>query len=126
MGLLLLRAAVGAALAVWGAIHVGDLQSAEPWMRAVGVAELGVAVALLIGFATPIAGALAVSVAVGVALTAARAVSAVEYDDLIVPIIVAVVATSVVLLGPGAFSLDARLFGRREILIPRASRPPAS
>jgi hypothetical protein len=25
-----------------------------------------------------------------------------------------------VLLGPGAFSVDARLFGRREIVIPRA------
>jgi len=27
-------------------------------------------------------------------------------------------AAAIVLLGPGAFSLDARLFGRREIIIP--------
>jgi len=27
-------------------------------------------------------------------------------------------AVSVALLGPGAFSLDSRLFGRREIIIP--------
>jgi hypothetical protein len=29
-------------------------------------------------------------------------------------------------LGPGAFSLDARLFGRREIIIPPAPRRPES
>jgi uncharacterized membrane protein YphA (DoxX/SURF4 family) len=28
---------------------------------------------------------------------------------------------AVILLGPGAFSFDARLFGRREIIIPRVS-----
>ena len=28
---------------------------------------------------------------------------------------------SILLLGPGAFSLDARLFGRREIIIPQVS-----
>jgi hypothetical protein len=31
---------------------------------------------------------------------------------------------AVVFLGPGAFSLDARLFGRREIIIPPVSRSP--
>jgi hypothetical protein len=35
-------------------------------------------------------------------------------------------ALAVALIGPGAYSLDARLFGRREIIIPRASRPDAS
>jgi uncharacterized membrane protein YphA (DoxX/SURF4 family) len=39
---------------------------------------------------------------------------------------VAVVAATVILLGPGAFSLDARLFGRREIIIPGASHSPHS
>ena len=33
-----------------------------------------------------------------------------------------IVATAIVLLGPGAFSLDAHKFGRREIVIPPASR----
>jgi hypothetical protein len=30
----------------------------------------------------------------------------------------------IALLGPGAFSIDARMFGRREILITHASRSP--
>jgi len=29
------------------------------------------------------------------------------------------ILASVLLLGPGAFSVDARLFGRREVIIPR-------
>jgi uncharacterized membrane protein YphA (DoxX/SURF4 family) len=33
--------------------------------------------------------------------------------------IVIIVALAIALLGPGLFSLDARLFGRREIIIPR-------
>jgi hypothetical protein len=32
-------------------------------------------------------------------------------------------AAATALLGPGAYSLDARLFGRREIIIPQASNP---
>jgi hypothetical protein len=29
---------------------------------------------------------------------------------------------TIALLGPGAYSVDARLFGRREIVVPRARR----
>ncbi|HTP34796.1 MAG TPA: hypothetical protein VMJ75_21615 [Candidatus Acidoferrales bacterium] len=35
---------------------------------------------------------------------------------------VAIVATALALLGPGTFSVDARLFGLREIIIPPARR----
>ena len=38
-----------------------------------------------------------------------------------------VLAGAVALLGPGAFSIDARLFGRREVFIPRrANELPAA
>jgi hypothetical protein len=35
-------------------------------------------------------------------------------------------AAAIGLLGPGAFSVDARLFGHRRIIIPRAPYPPQS
>jgi uncharacterized membrane protein YphA (DoxX/SURF4 family) len=38
---------------------------------------------------------------------------------------VVAVAVALVLLGPGALSLDARLFGRREIIFPHERRPPS-
>ena len=37
---------------------------------------------------------------------------------------ITVIAASIALLGPGAFSLDARLFGWKEIVIPPSGRPP--
>jgi hypothetical protein len=33
------------------------------------------------------------------------------------------IASAAMLLGPGAHSLDARIFGRREVIIPKATRP---
>jgi hypothetical protein len=36
---------------------------------------------------------------------------------------VVALAVVVALLGPGALSVDARLFGMREIVIPRSDRP---
>jgi uncharacterized membrane protein YphA (DoxX/SURF4 family) len=36
----------------------------------------------------------------------------------------AVMSLALVLHGPGAFSVDARLFGRFEIIIPDGRRPP--
>jgi hypothetical protein len=35
----------------------------------------------------------------------------------------AAISAALVLVGPGAFSLDARLFGRREIIIPEGRVP---
>jgi uncharacterized membrane protein YphA (DoxX/SURF4 family) len=47
-----------------------------------------------------------------------------QFETKMMTILIGVVALAVVLLGPGALSIDARLFGRREIIIPR--NPPSS
>jgi uncharacterized membrane protein YphA (DoxX/SURF4 family) len=44
------------------------------------------------------------------------------FNNSLVIINLIVLATAIGLLGPGAFSLDARMFGRREITIPSNSR----
>lgn len=62
---------------------------------------LVVAVPLVAGFMTPAAAVVAAAIAL-------------LYDA---PSVVAAVAVALALLGPGAFSVDARLFGRREIVI---------
>ena len=61
---------------------------------------------LLVGFVTPVMAILIVLVSVLV----------VQKLDIVV------LSTAIALLGPGAFSIDARMFGRREILIPHTSR----
>ncbi|HEU4714977.1 MAG TPA: hypothetical protein VFS76_25680 [Pyrinomonadaceae bacterium] len=61
---------------------------------------------LLTGFMTPI-----VSIAIGM-ISLGLAFS--NYDA----IEIAIIAFAIALLGPGGFSIDARMFGRREVFIP--------
>jgi uncharacterized membrane protein YphA (DoxX/SURF4 family) len=89
----------------------------------IAVAEMvnfGAAALLLAGFVTPFAGlALAIG-ELGFALLSITPSSAGASlsGQWLAPISVATIASALVLLGPGAFSVDARLFGRREVIIP--------
>ena len=67
---------------------------------------------LLVGFLTPLAGVVLVA-----CIGAGRLAGFHEAETS--PLLVGIAAIAIVLLGPGAVSLDARLFGRREIVIPR-------
>jgi uncharacterized membrane protein YphA (DoxX/SURF4 family) len=88
----------------------------------IGSLEIFVGIALMIGFLTPIAGACASlgNLANGVSWSLAPGGN----SNAIHSIYLVVICIAITLLGPGAFSLDARLFGRREIIIPGRSRPP--
>ena len=72
------------------------------------------AACLLLGFATPVAAVLIGLTSLGLAFFATP-YSFQELDIVVLAVITA-------LLGPGAFSIDARMFGRREILIPVTRR----
>src|SRR5262249_12466975 len=43
------------------------------------------------------------------------------FETPISTLLAATIATALVCLGPGAFSIDARVFGRREVIIPKTS-----
>jgi len=75
-------------------------------------------VLLLVGFMTPIVAALAVVVAAG-GWTSFVPLHAVVFQSKPLAALLTGLAVAAVLLGPGAFSIDARLFGLREIIIPR-------
>lgn len=70
------------------------------------------AACLLVGFMTPV---ITIVVTVG---TVALMLSGLFQS----PLEIIVLTVAVALLGPGAFSLDARMFGRREILLPNTHR----
>jgi uncharacterized membrane protein YphA (DoxX/SURF4 family) len=81
---------------------------------------------LLLGFLTPLAG---VVVGVGSASSTLSWLPAPTQnllDSSLATIFMVIMAAAIVFLGPGAFSLDCRLFGRREIFIPPASRSSKS
>ena len=75
---------------------------------------LASAACLLLGVATPIAAALIGLTSLGLAVSTTP-YSIQELEILVLAVVIA-------LLGPGAFSIDARMFGRREILIPVTRR----
>src|SRR5438874_13513341 len=77
------------------------------------IAELAAACAgifLLAGLWTPVSGVVAAMLELWVAFSRA--------DDLRTAILLATLGASLAMLGPGAWSVDARLFGRKRINIP--------
>jgi uncharacterized membrane protein YphA (DoxX/SURF4 family) len=118
VGLLLLRAAVGAVVAVQGAICLAEDANLKLWGWVICVSAAVCGVSLLAGFLTPLASGLAGLGGVSVALSWIPAPDPNLFDDKLSIIFVVIMTVAIFLLGPGAFSLDARLFGRREIVIP--------
>ena len=123
-GLILLRVAVGLRLAIQGAYTIGTPNSAPIRAWAIGLVAIFVGAALLIGFLTPLAGVSSaiVNSTIGVSLIVGS--GALPHDKAWSEIDLVVMSIAIVVLGPGAFSLDAHLFGRREIIIPKD--PPLS
>jgi uncharacterized membrane protein YphA (DoxX/SURF4 family) len=86
---------------------------------AAGLLAIVSATALLIGLVTPAAG---MTLAIAMALFWFPHPVDGVFLDAVASILVAANALAVAFLGPGAFSIDARLFGRREIFVPRDSK----
>lgn len=77
---------------------------------------------LAIGFLTPFAGLVVCGCFLGMGASWFPAPAWGVHDLELVSTGVVVTGAAIALLGPGAFSMDGRLFGRREIIIPPASR----
>jgi uncharacterized membrane protein YphA (DoxX/SURF4 family) len=123
-GLLLLRVVVGAALVAHGVLC---LVSSDRITLVVSVSTALLLLSggcLLIGFLTPILSLLGGLECLGIVWSwfPFQLLSPFESKLALTPVIA--ISVAIALLGPGAFSLDARLFGWKEIVIPPASRPP--
>jgi uncharacterized membrane protein YphA (DoxX/SURF4 family) len=71
-------------------------------------ASLVVAILLLIGLATPVAGIVDAAIQIGIMILGKRYVSS--------SLVAAALGMALAMLGPGAWSLDARVFGRKRIV----------
>ena len=114
LGLLLLRALVGVTLIAQILSYVGSTKLSALSL-VVTALVLIIASCLLVGFMTPIA-----AIVVGLGAMALAVLSLFETNKTLLNVVVLTIA--IALLGPGAFSIDARMFGRREILIPNTPR----
>lgn len=122
VGLLLMRVAVAAALFVECAACLADRRAAWP-VAVVGVMAALCGGLLLIGLLTPLAAFLTALGTAGVSLSWLPSAAANAFEPGLAPMLVVLVATALAFLGPGAFSVDAALFGRREIVIPERREP---
>ena len=117
IGLLWLRLVVGIALGLQGASYLSAFLEANIGVWAiVGMAIVG-GLCLIGGLFTPAAGIAAIAGSILVAT------GPIDESQLFFraqgSLLLGAATVSIMLLGPGAYSIDARLFGRREILIPR-------
>lgn len=126
IGLLLLRATVGGCLLLQGWFYLTERSSPTFGVRAVGLFAVGIGGLLLLGLVTPIAVILAAAISAGGTLSWFQLPAPTWLNSNLTIVFVVVIAVALIFLGPGAFSLDSRLFGRREISIPSPPRPPKS
>ena len=102
---------------------VAYVQSAESDLRVWGVAVLAFTSGafLLAGLMTPLVAVLVAISGICIAFSWIPLPSQDLFDGYPAIINLIVLSVAIALLGPGAFSLDARMFGRREITIPSSS-----
>lgn len=117
VGLLLLRVLVGCSLIAQGICYI---QTQEPMLAAWGMAVLSFASGafLLAGLMTALVAVLVAAGGIGIALSFIPLPDQDLFNSYLEILNLIVLSIAIALLGPGAFSLDARMFGRREITIP--------
>jgi uncharacterized membrane protein YphA (DoxX/SURF4 family) len=123
-GLLLLRCALATILIGQGYLCLlGWNQSGWP-VRALGFSGIAAGILLLIGYLTPLASGVGALICALSEFSQFGIHSHNAFSDQLQVALGILICIAMLCLGPGAFSIDSRLFGRREIIIPDASHPP--
>ena len=105
LGLLLQRLLAGGALVYCGALSVPSAPHFEAAVPQIIGAVCGALI--LAGLWTPVAGGIAGAAEVWIAFS--------QPKNLSMAVVLAVLGISLAMIGPGAWSVDARLFGRKQI-----------
>ncbi len=124
IGLLLLRVAIGGTLILQGSAYLPQLHGLRLEGWAVCLLAFTSGTALLVGFLTPVASSLAVLGGMGIIFSWLPGANWNVFARNPLSLAAIIVAVASALLGPGAFSLDARFFGLRKVIIPRSPAAP--
>ena len=104
-----MRLLTGAALIRFGIAGLREAPQFAPMVPQ--IIGFGAGILLLVGLWTPVAGALVAIVEVWIALS--------HPGDPWLPTMLAALGATLAMVGPGAWSIDARLFGRKHIDLPK-------
>ena len=118
VALLSLRSTVGLLLISADAYSLSKADEVTLLVLILAITAFASGLLLLIGFLTPIGGALGALSAACAVLFAVPMGALNPMQLRLSAVVVVVMAGAVGILGPGAFSIDSRLFGRRKIVIP--------
>jgi uncharacterized membrane protein YphA (DoxX/SURF4 family) len=122
MSLLLMRAVLGIAMILEGASYFGAPGGTVTTLVAGAIAVIAGGL-LLAGFFTPFTALVLGLDLIGLAVAATPAPSPNLFDSQPALIFGLTMIVAVIGVGPGRYSVDARVFGRREIIIPFPNRP---
>ena len=120
VGLLLLRSVIGST-AAWQGVLCLATKDAEATVRVVGGLGVLTGILLVAGFRTRLASFLIALAIAFISLHTFSLPTRELFDRLLPTLFAETMSTAVVFLGPGAFSIDACLYGRKEIIIPYRS-----
>ena len=110
LGLLLQRLLTGTILLYCGITHLGKASQFVPITPHTIAAGAGIL--LLVGLWTPVGGALVTIIELWIV--------SLRVGDPLVPLMLAILGATLAMIGPGAWSIDARLFGRKHMAPPRS------
>jgi putative oxidoreductase len=107
VGLLLQRLVTAIVLVHYAVVSLrGPSESSSNWPQLIGA---GIGMLLVLGLWTPIAGMALALIELWIGLG--------NTGDPWIPVLLAMLGVTLAMIGPGAWSLDARLFGRKHIAI---------
>lgn len=119
----MLRTALGVPLLVEGAALLADRRDTTSPLIVVALISVAAGVALQFGYYVGRAGTAGGVSVIAVHFLSLHGEHLNLFSSRIACFLAISIAIALVFLGPGAFSIDARRFGRREIVIPPRSTP---